>query len=245
MSLVEDLGWNLTTFTKNDVIGLAVVYLIIAVSLVVYLYAKKHWKLVDSRKIVHIGVGHFVWIWWIFSAPWVMLVFFAIPFTAILFFAMHKDNAIGKSELGEISREGHSTGLFFYALAILILVALCFNDWMAATIGIVAMTFGDGMGSVIGRKYGKHKTINGKSWEGTLTIFAVTAVMAMVMMVFYAYLNAEGICRPIVTDFILPIPVIGMIAGLFAAVTETFCDGRYDNIVVASVVTMAMMGLGL
>lgn len=245
MSIVEDLGWNLTTFTTDDVIGLAIVYLIIAVSLLTYLYAKKRWELVDSRKIVHIGVGHFVWIWWIFSAPWVMLVFFAIPFTLLLFFAMFKSNAIGKSELGNISREGHRTGLFFYALAILVLVALCFNHWMAATIGIVAMTFGDGMGSIIGRKYGRHKTINGKSFEGTMAIFTVTAIMALIMMIFYSFLVAEGISRPILLDFLVPMPLAAIIAGAFAAITEMFCCGDYDNVVVASVVTLAMMGVGL
>lgn len=244
MGWIEEVGWDRWSFGTNDVIGLIVVYAMIAAVFGLYLLAKKRWTMVDPRKIVHIGVGQFIWIWWIFSTPWVMLAFFTLPFTIILFFAMFDNNPIGRSKLGEISREGHKTGLFFYALAITILVLLCFNHWLAATIGVVAMTFGDGFGSIIGKKYGKHKTIRGKSWEGTIAVFLSTAIVSTVVIIFYSWLISQGIATSMNTTPVIDWWWTPIIAGLVACVAETVCSGDYDNIILACVVTLVMIVVG-
>ena len=233
--------------STNDIIALVLVYILIAVVLAVALLVqKKTGDRYDIRKIIHIGIGNFVFLWWMFEHAWVMEVFFAIPFAIILFFAMMKDNKIANSSLGDISKnKGHKQGLFLYVVSIVILVALCFDaHWSAASIGIVAMTWGDGFGSIIGKRYGRHKSVNGKSIEGTLGVLFVTAIVSMVLMVFLGYMPLpEG--TGILLTAAIPIWACCLIAGGVVAVTETFTPGWVDNIVNCMVVTGVMILLGL
>ena len=128
----------------QDIIALILVYLIIGAALGLSQFVqKKGWNW-DVRKIVHIGVGAFIYVWWAFTANWIMLVFFAIPFEVILFFAMFPGNPVSDSKLGAITSDmGHRYGLFLYVMTIIIMVAFFFDHWLAATIAIVAMTRGE------------------------------------------------------------------------------------------------------
>ena len=74
--------------TTNDIIGLVLVYALIVAALLLSLIVEKKLPNIDSRKVVHIGVGNFVFVWWMFTQSWVMLVFFTVPFSIILFIAM-------------------------------------------------------------------------------------------------------------------------------------------------------------
>lgn len=230
----------------DDYIALVLVYLIIACSLGLAMLAERRTSW-DSRKIVHIGVGTFVFVWWMFSENWIMLVFFTVPFAVLLFLAMLKDNAVSRSKLGELSQEkGHKTGLFLYAITITIMVLFFFGDhWVAASVGIVAMTWGDGMGSVVGRRFGKHKWFKGKSMEGSLGVFLATVVMAAVVIGFYGMLASQG-CYPAgAYDACIPAWAACIAAGAIAAVLEAVCPGEVDNLAIPIVVAVVMVAIGL
>ena len=230
----------------QDYIGLALVYAIIASSLLVALAMERRGSQRDVRKVVHIGVGLFVFVWWMFSENWIMLVFFTVPFAVILFVAMFRDNAISNSKLGDLANNrGHRTGLFLYAVTITVLVAFLWDHWTAATIGGVAMTFGDGMGSVIGKRYGTHRASNGKSVEGSVAVFLATAVMSAVIVLFYGWLAASGYYPSGDSVAIVPVWAVSVIAGALATILEAICPGQYDNIVTPLVVSSAMVLLGL
>ncbi|MBR6037155.1 MAG: hypothetical protein IKP53_00055 [Candidatus Methanomethylophilaceae archaeon] len=229
----------------QDCVALVLVYLIIAASLGISMYLEKKGSAVDTRKVVHIGVGNFVFVWWMFTENWIMLAFFTVPFAIVLFLAMLKDNAISRSKLGTLSNQGHKTGLFFYAVTITILVIACPDHWTAASIGVVAMTYGDGFGSVIGRRFGKHKTFNGKSFEGSLGVFALTAVMAAVVILFYGFLASAGLYPAGAYGGMVPIWAACLIAGALASVIEMVSKGFFDNLAVPLIVTLAMALLGL
>ncbi|MCQ2052697.1 MAG: hypothetical protein MJZ03_02005, partial [archaeon] len=62
--------------TTNDAIGLVLVYGLIIVTLVLSAVVEKKYTNLDPRKIVHIGIGNFVFVWWMFTQSWVMLAFF-------------------------------------------------------------------------------------------------------------------------------------------------------------------------
>ncbi len=233
------------SLTPQDYVGLVLVYLIIGLSLAVALYLEKKGSDRDTRKVVHIGVGLFVFVWWIFTENWIMLVFFTVPFMIILFVAMLKDNAISNSKIGDIANnKGHKTGLFLYAVSITIMVLFFWDHWTAATIGIVAMTWGDGFASIVGKRYGKHKILNGKSLEGSIGVFVATAVMTAVIMLYYSFLITSGYFAGDATA-IIPFWGVAIIAGLIATVLEAICPGQYDNIVIPVVVAVAMVLLGL
>lgn len=230
----------------QDIIALALVYAIIACSLAVALYLDRRGHGGASRKVVHVGVGLFVLVWWMFSANWIMLVFFTIPFAVILFAAMFGGNAVSDSKIGDIANNrGHRTGLFLYVVSINILVAFFWDHWTAATIGIVAMTFGDGFGSIVGRRFGRHRILNGKSLEGSIGVFLATAIMAAFIMVYYGWLTASGFYPGGDSVAVVPIWAVSIIAGVIASVLEAVCPGQYDNIAIPIVVAVAMVALGL
>ena len=221
-------------------------YAIIASSLAVALVMERRGTGGDARKVVHVGVGFFVLVWWMFSENWIMLVFFTVPFAVLLFIAMFRGNAVSESKLGDLANnKGHRTGLFLYAVTITILVAFFWDHWTAATIGVVAMTFGDGFGSIVGRRYGRHRILNGKSLEGSLAVFAATALAAAFIILYYGWLTSSGFYPAGDSAAIVPFWAAAVIAGLIAMVLEAVCPGQYDNIVTPLVVALAMVALGM
>ena len=248
--------------TTNDIIGLVLVYALIVAALLLSLIVERKMPNIDPRKVVHIGVGNFVFVWWMFTQSWVMLVFFTVPFAIILFIAMFRGNAISESKLGELTRKGHNTGLFLYAITITVLVVFFFRDgllysilpdlgrehWLAASIAIMAMTYGDGFGSVVGRRIGKHKIIHGKSLEGSIGVFCATTVMACVMFALFSAINGltfNGITYFFDTEGLIPWFLIAPIAGLLSAVLEALCNGDYDNFVNPIIIGLILVALGL
>ena len=232
----------------QDVIALVLVYLIIAAALGLSQFVQKREWNWDVRKIVHIGVGSFIYVWWAFSANWIMLVFFAIPFEIVLFFAMFPGNPISDSKLGEITNDkGHRYGLFFYVMTIIILVAFFFDHWLAATIAIAAMTRGDGFGSIVGKKYGKHKIINGKSAEGTIAVFMATFICSMIIIGYYGWLVSQGMLSVDRAPYVGVVAAMGFsaLAGIIAAVVEAVAPGDIDNLALPLCVAIALVLLGL
>ena len=137
-----------------------------------------------------------------------------------------------------------SRRMIFYVFSIIVLIVFFFDHWVAASIGIVAMTYGDGFGSVVGRKYGKHKTINRKSLEGSIGVFLASMIMAFVVIAFYTYICSNGFYSG---DYETSIPfwILPPVVGLITAVTETVCPGEYDNIFIPLLTagTAVLMGL--
>ena len=81
-----------------------------------------------------------------------------------------------------------SLGTFFYALSIGVLVAWFWPLGLPqyAVIGILTMTWGDGMAALIGQRFGRHPYQlwgEKKSWEGSLAMLLVSyAVCASVLL---------------------------------------------------------------
>ena len=241
----DDMDFRLET---QDIVALIAVYCIIAAALCLSRYSESHGMTWDSRKITHIGVGAFIYVWWAFSQSWIMLAFFAIPFAIILFFAMIPGNPISSSSLGKLTNEmGHRYGLFLYVVSICIMVAVLFDHWVAATIAIVAMTRGDGFGSIIGRKYGKHKTINGKSLEGSLGVFLATFIFSLIIVALYGFLTSNGLIAAGRGTIFDPLFATGccLLAALLASVTEALSPGELDNLFIPVIVSAALVLAGM
>lgn len=233
--------------TSNDYIALILVYLIIVVALLVSMALEKTGKFNSNttRKIVHIGVGNFVFVWWMFTESWIMLAFFTVPFAILLFVAMFPGNPISNSKLGKISNEdGHRTGLFLYAVSISIMVLFFFNNWVAASIGIIAMTYGDAFGSLVGKRWGKHKLLHHKSLEGTLAVLFSTAAIAFIVIAFYGFLISNGWYAGNATPN-FPVPLVCIAAGGVTAVLELISPGELDNLTIPAIVALTMVCMGL
>lgn len=228
---------------EQNIAGLVMIYCLISFVLLLCLHHLKKNPDANIRKIIHISIGNFVFIWWLFTEWWIMVVFFVIPFALILYKAILTSDR--SSIIGTATNEGSGTGLLFYALAIGVLVCLFFNHFVAASIGIVAMTYGDSMGSIIGKRYGKHKIFHNKSVEGSLAVFAFTTIMAFVIIVFYSFLISNGLYSNSSASAIIPTWSVCIIAGIVATLLEMLTPGDYDNLTVPICVTLALCILGM
>lgn len=92
-------------------------------------------------------------------------------------------------------------------LAAALLMNLIFSPLIAAS-GLTVMLTGDAAAALIGRRFGTHKTVNGKSWEG-FAAFIVAGFAAL--SVVFAIMGVPG-----------KIYLWGLCAVILAAVAELF-----------------------
>jgi phytol kinase len=231
--------------TASDAYGLVIVYLLIIVTLLLYVFLKRKDVCLDRRKMIHILIGNFVFIWWLFDSELPMLVFFTIPFMVLLFLSAPDSEVsfLRQSIIGEASQKGHSYGLFFYAVSITVLVAFFFDHFIAASIGVIAMSYGDGFGSIVGRRMGKHPIKGSKTLEGSLGVFTATFIMTLVVVSFYDFIIGQGLYYTSFTGS-FPLLLMAFIAGAFTAVVELYSPGEYDNLIIPISVALLMAILG-
>ncbi|HSV42239.1 MAG TPA: SEC59/DGK1/VTE5 family protein [Methanomassiliicoccales archaeon] len=226
----------------GDLLGLLITYSYIGAVVVI---ASK-WSLLREkrmhRKFIHLMIGNIVIFWWIFDTSWVMAFLAAAPFIPILILLSkegsrkdepeHKvERDIKHSILAEASVDGHKLGLVYYAISWTILAFLSFDNLMVASIGIVCMAYGDGMGGLIGKKFGRHKIHGGKSIEGTAAVFSFASLACMAVFIYSQYLYSAGIYGGHGIDLLFAIP-LSLCLGLYVAIVELYTPGEYDNLVI-------------
>jgi phytol kinase len=123
-----------------------------------------------TRKVVHIGAGQVILLaWWLSIPAWIGLVASIVSsLVALLSYylpILTSVNGIGRKSLGT----------FFYALSIGFLVAWFWplGHPEYAAIGVLIMTWGDGLAALVGQRWGNHPYHCWgvkKSWEGSLTM---------------------------------------------------------------------------
>lgn len=228
-----------------DILAVLIVYGLIGLAMIIGSFLLKHNSKADARRVLHVVVGNFIFIWWLFSDRWAMEIFFVIPFIALLLYIMLRKDIVSNSLISKAMVNGNNTGLLFYAISIGILVTLAFDHFVAASVGVAAMTYGDSMGRIVGKRFGKHKIINGKSLEGSFGVFAMSTVIALVVILFYTFLISNGYYSLSTADAILPIWLICPIVGLAAAVLEAVVPGDFDNLSLPLGITAILILLGM
>ena len=168
------------------------------------------------RKVVHIGTGNVLLIaWWLHIPTW-LCVSAGVTFTAIAL-ASHHTNILPM--LNDVGRKTY--GVFYYALSITILVALLWDSHpQYAVLGVMVMSWGDGMAALIGKRFGKHTFVhlgNTRSIEGSLAMFVTSLMMVNLIL---------GLAHGIhLYDLFIAIPVAAI-----AALLEAFSPGGTDNL---------------
>jgi dolichol kinase len=176
--------WNLNFLNSGDFWGLLFVYGYVAILLLIsekVLY--KHPKF--SRKFLHIMVGNILFILPLFNTWWVMTFLAAAPFI-LLTYLMSPYSPI-KSVKDKISESGHGLGLVYYAISWTILAFFFFDRPWIIAVGIAAMSYGDGIASLVGQRYGKRKYNvfgDNKSFEGSAAMF-LTLIFALGIVLAY------------------------------------------------------------
>lgn len=171
------------------------------------------------RKVVHIGTGNIVLLaWWMKIPAWIGVsagVFFAIVTLASYRFQL----------LPRIDNVGRkSFGTFFYAVSIAVLVGWFWgvNRPEFGVLGILVMTWGDGLAGLVGKRFGRHRyQLWGmeKSWEGSLTMAIVATLVSGIILI-----NVVGSTVQLIT--------IAFTVGILSAVLEAFSNLGIDNLTV-------------
>jgi phytol kinase len=168
------------------------------------------------RKVVHIGTGHVLLIAWWLQIPTWLCVSAGVTFTAIAL-ASHHTNILPM--LNDVGRKTY--GVFYYALSITVLVGLLWDHHpQYAVIGVMVMSWGDGMAALIGKRFGKHTFIymgNKRSLEGSLAMFVTSLIVMLGIFASGHSLSAR--------DIGVAIPVAAI-----AAMLEAFSPGGTDNL---------------
>jgi dolichol kinase len=215
-----------TVLTDGDLTGLIGVYAYVA--FIVALTWALGDRLKNPRKALHILTGGIVFFWWSFDTREVMAFMGAAPFVAVLLLAspLSPFERLRKSPLGTRTGEGHAYGLVMYAISWTVIAYLMFDHMLAASIAIAAMSFGDGTGEFIGRKYGRINYMRNRTVEGTAGVLFAVAVSVIVLVLFYGEVVGSGDSLP--DNLIL----FALAMGCFVACLEAVTPGRFDNIVV-------------
>ncbi|MGM9499616.1 MULTISPECIES: diacylglycerol/polyprenol kinase family protein [Desertifilum] len=171
------------------------------------------------RKVVHIGTGNVILLaWWLDIPAWVgisaSIVFSAIAFLSYYFPILPGINGVGRQ----------SWGTFFYAVSIGLLIAAFWplQQPQFAALGILTMTWGDGLAALVGQRFGKHPyRVWGmqKSWEGSATMFGISYLVCW--LIFWAVYGSLW------QTWLIPVGV-----ALVATVLEAFSKLGIDNLTV-------------
>lgn len=199
-------------------------------------------RLTNPRKVVHVLIGGIVFFWWSFDSRLVMAGLAALPFVPLLLLATPKSpvKILRNSPLGLSSSEGHPYGLVFYAISWTVIAYALFGDLFAASIAIAAMSFGDGMGAVIGERFGRLHYSPSRTLEGSISVFTATAVSIVVLAWFYfSVIGYSGSSAPY-----LLAPFAVAVSGL-VTLLEGLIPGSIDNLVVPLMIAALLHGMGV
>lgn len=185
-----------------------------------------------TRKIVHIGAGNVILLaWWLRTPAWMgiaaSMLFSLVALLSYWLPILPGINSVGRTSLGT----------FFYAVSIGVLTASFWEQGYPefAVLGIMTMTWGDGMAALMGQAFGRHpyKVLgNKKSWEGTI---------AMLMVSFFA----SSIVLGVSLGFSGTSGAIAFLAALVATGLESFSNLGVDNLTVPLGSAFVAYGLSL
>ncbi len=136
-----------------------------------------------SRKVVHIGTGNVILLaWWLQMPMWVGIgasaLSGAIALLSYYLPLLPSINSVGRKSLGT----------FFYAISVGVLIAWFWplQQPQYAAIGILIMSWGDGLAALVGQRWGRRPYRlwgMSKSWEGSLTMAVASAIVAALILV--------------------------------------------------------------
>lgn len=225
--------------SQGDIVGLAAVYGYVA-AVVALSWALRN-RMRSARKLVHVLTGGIVFFWWMFDSAWVMAGLAAFPFIPLLLLATPRSPVkfLVNGPLGAHSSEGHAYGLVMYAVSWTVIAYLLFEDLFAASVAIAAMSFGDGMGEVIGRRFGRIEYAYHRTVEGSAAVFLATFAAILVLNWFYfSVIGYPADSQPVLILFFA-----GSVAGL-VTMLEAGVPGSVDNLVIPLIIAGFLHTIG-
>ncbi len=235
--------------TNSNFIGLAVSY-IYAISLLILGEGLR--RLFDvqpnlTRKIIHIGAGM-----WVFG---VLLLFNnweigILPFATFigLNYLFYRYRIIGAMD-----SEDSSPGTIYFAISVTLLFGLLWrpdgpvDNVPVAVAGVMAMTWGDALAALIGRRFGQHKYQVGnsvRSWEGSAAMLLASTLAIFLVLLLLPGSSLSPLATPMSAGKAF---LVAFVSAIFATLAEAVSPHGTDNLsvplVAASVVWIMTQGL--
>lgn len=179
------------------------------------------------RKIVHFALVLGIFYLMSYAHSWqsaliqcIVIIIFWYPIFLIFEKYEFYKNVLAEKNPGEIKR----TLLLLFVPLILetALAGFLFNDTINQAVSVIMWGFGDAAAAIIGTNCGFHKigfgvNRNNKSFEGTLAMFTLSLIFAIVTTRLYSY----------------PFTITSLLfCSIISAIVELLTDGEYDTFTV-------------
>ncbi len=166
------------------------------------------------REATHTSMGVWPLLWFLFSDKlWAT----AVPLIVTIILALAPKSIRSTFSEGD---EKH-IGLVFYAFSFTVITFFFFMRYEGAA-AIFSLAFGDGLGGLIGSRYGKLKYkipwVKVKTFEGSLTIFSLSFISIIIAQ----YIFDGGLVNP----------VHALVGGIVAMIIEAISPYHSDNLTI-------------
>jgi phytol kinase len=164
------------------------VYLYVFTVMGVSHYLRKHYSAETTRRIVHILASDIIIVLPLFaSLKWVIII--PVGLAIIVAVGIAFGLPIRESLVPKEDDPVHAYGPVYYIISIALLIALFGIKSYIPIVATFVMAWGDGFAALIGKRFGKHRLINGKTLEGSLAMFLFALAGALFGYYFWAYLG--------------------------------------------------------
>jgi dolichol kinase len=127
-----------------------------------------------------------------------------------------------------------------YAVSWTAVAYFLFDDLFAASVAIAAMSFGDGMGELVGRRYGRLRYLRHRTVEGSAAVLVATVLAVLVLNWFY--FDLVGYTSSTAPDMLL---LFALAVGGLVTCLEAVTPGQIDNLVIPLAVGTYLHILGV
>ena len=208
--------------------GLLLAYFLIAAVIALLIRARFNLPREMFRKTLH-GILLFSLPVYLYAFPsWSLSALAAIVFALIVYPLLALGERLeGYAEFLTQRKEGEiKRSLMLVFLMFAVIISLCWGwlgDRLLAAACIAAWGFGDAAAALVGKRFGRHplkgRLIEGrKSWEGTLTMFAVSFLAVFLIMMLRGGLSWQQCAA------------MALITGAVSAAVELYTLGGFDTL---------------
>jgi phytol kinase len=183
-----------------------------------------------TRKVIHIGAGMWVFgILWLFNNWKIGIIPFATFIGLNYLFYRYRF-------IGAMDSEDSSPGTIYFAVSVTLLFGLLWrpdgpvDNVPIAVAGVMAMTWGDALAALIGKRFGKHKYQVGnsvRSWEGSAAMFVASTVAMFLVLLLLPSSSLSLLATPHSIEWSF---LVAVISAIFATLAEAVSPHGTDNL---------------
>ncbi|MEH2190558.1 MAG: phosphatidate cytidylyltransferase [Nostoc sp.] len=217
---------------NNDFIGLAASYTYATGLLIIGEGLRRLFGVKPdlTRKVIHIGAGMWAFGVLLLFSRWEIGI---IPFATFigLNYLFYRYRIIGAMDT-----QDSSPGTVYFAISVTLLFGLLWrpdgpvDSIPIAVAGIMAMTWGDALAALIGRRFGQHKYQVGnsvRSWEGSAAMFVASTVVIFLVLLLLPGSSLSPLATPLGFGWAL---LTAVVTATFATLAEAVSPHGTDNL---------------